>query len=216
MNRNTTLALVAVFGALLLYVLLVQKPKEKAAAEATPTPGLGGSVWTIPADQVAGVRVVDHAQDRSVAFSKDGQGIWKVTEPEAREADQQQASSSAAQFTSLFATTIITNATDLTVFGVLSPTYTLEVNLTDGSQRTAAVGDKAPTGSGYYLLPAGEKNVMVVNSSSIDGLVALLDKPPYYVPTPTPAATSTLQVTAELPSPTAPATTGSPAPSATP
>lgn len=224
MNRNTTLVLVAVFGALLLYVLLVQRPREQAAAEATATPGPGGPVWTISSEQVAGVRLVDHAQNREVAFSKDGQGIWKVTEPEAREADQQTASSTASQVTTLHASTILTNVADLAAFGVLSPTYTLEVSLTDGAKRTAAIGDKAPTGTGYYVLPDGQNNVMVVSTGSIDSLIALLDQPPYYVPTETPlptidlsaspAATSTLIPTAR---PTAtPGATGSSAPSATP
>ena len=53
------------------------------------------------------------------------------------------------------------------------------------------MGDKAPTGSGYYVLRDGESNAVVVSTSAIDGLVALLKAPPYAAPTATPSPVPT-------------------------
>lgn len=188
MNRNTTIVLVVVFAVLLIYLLGVQLPRDRAAAEVTPTISVAAStpLWTLTADQVTGVRIVNLALQQSVAFSKDAQGIWSVTEPEAKPADQAQASNAAAQIAGLTVGNTITTATDLASFGVLSPTYSLDVKLADGTQHTAVVGSKAPTGRGYYAIRDGEQGiVLVVNASGLDAVLAWLGSPPYVLPTPT-------------------------------
>jgi hypothetical protein len=68
----------------------------------------------------------------------------------------------------------------------------LGVKLVDGSNVRVSIGDKAPTGSGYYVLRDGESNAVVVSTSAIDGLVALLKAPPYAAPTATPTPTVAL------------------------
>lgn len=189
MNRNTTIVLVVLFAALLIYLLAVQLPKDRVAAEATPTVSASAStpLWAVTADQITGVRLVNLALQQSVAFSKDAQGIWSVTEPEAQPADQAQASNAAAQIAGLSVGNTITTATDLASFGVLSPTYSVEVKLADGAQHTALIGSKAPTGRGYYTLRDGAQGeVLVVNASGVDTVLALLASPPYVVPTATP------------------------------
>ncbi len=187
MNRNTTIVLVVLFAALLLYVLLVQVPKDRQAA-ATPTVGqnpAGETLWPITADQVRGVRVVEPASGRSVAFSQDAQGVWSVTEPQAQAADQAAAASAASSFATLPVLTTLTTTTDLSAYGVLSPTYVLEATLADGSGRSATVGSEAASGDGYYVLRDGQ--LVIVSTFYIDALAAYLDSPP--VPaTPTPAA----------------------------
>jgi hypothetical protein len=122
MNRNTTIVLVVIFAALLLYLLLVQLPKDRAAAGATPTLGAAiENLWSVTADQIRGVRVVDHVNDRSVAFGKDAQGIWTVTQPTAEPADQAAAAEAAGRFSNLLVNSTVTSTTDLSAFGVLSP-----------------------------------------------------------------------------------------------
>jgi len=202
MNRNTTIVLVMAFGLLLLYVLLVQRPRDEAAANATPTVSpRPGPVWSFTSDQVAEFGITDLPKNRNVTVAKDAQGVWMVTAPEARRADESQISSKVGQLANLSVSTIITKSADLSPFGVLSPTYTIGVKLADGSQLKAAVGDKTPTGTGYYVLREGETDVLVVNSGSVDSLVGLLDNPPYFVPTPTPAGAITSTVAAPTPTP---------------
>src|SRR5690606_26020765 len=124
--------------------------------EATPTAGTAVTyLWTLTADQITGVRVVDEANDRSVAFSKDAAGVWGLTEPASEPADQTAASSAATRFVNLGVSSVITTTTDLAPFGVLDPAYTLHVSLADGTQLEAAVGDKTPIGTGYYVLRSG-------------------------------------------------------------
>ena len=182
MNRNTTLALVAAFGLLVLYLIFVQRPKEQAALNATPTPGSGGPVWTLTSDQVVGFRVTD-ASGQTLALQKDGNGLWALTEPEARLADQNKAANAVTQLIGLSYSEQIT-VTDLSAFGVLSPTFALEVMLADGTHRTAAVGNRAPVGSNYYLQRGGETSVLLVSTFGLDTLTALIATPPVFVPTP--------------------------------
>jgi hypothetical protein len=205
MNRNTTMVLAVVFVALLVVTLIARQAQQNKAAASTPTPEFAsGQLWPIGADQIADVWLVDIANNRAVALRKDDQGIWKLTAPEARQADQAQAEAAASRFASLYASTTITTATDLTGFGVLSPTYTFGVGLTDGTELKASLGDKTPTGTSYYVLRAGEMNPVVVDSTSIEGLMALLTAPPYYVPTATPPPTVDPNATLIPASPTTP------------
>lgn len=185
MNRNLTIVLVIVFVALLIYVLVVQVPKDQAQANITPSPMVSNYVWSIQAEQIAGVRVLDKAQNLSVAFAKGADGVWTITEPENRPADSAQITNELYKFTGLYVRSELTTTTDLTPYGVLSPTYTIEVNLTDGSALKADVGNLNPTSSSYYVLRQGETVVLLVNKSSIDGIVGLIAAPPYIVPTPT-------------------------------
>jgi len=194
MNRRTTWILVGLAALLAAYVWYSGQPRGNAAAGTetpsvpTPIPG-SGPLFNATAEQITGVWIVDMAANRSLALSKDAQGNWQVTSPDERPADQTQAQSFASQFANVFVSTVITKSADLTPFGVLSPTYALGVKLVDGSNVRVSIGDKAPTGSGYYVLRDGESNAVVVSTSAIDGLVALLKAPPYAAPTATPTPT---------------------------
>ncbi len=191
MNRTTTIVLVVLLAALGLYVLLVQNPKDKAAAEATPTADTTRRlVWPATADQVVRLRVSEPGAGRSVLLVKDAQGAWTVAEPgPAAPADPGAAQAAVAGAANLSVSSVVTASTDLAQFGVLSPTYTLELGLSDEQTLRAAVGSLAPVGGAYYVLREGEANVMVVPSFGIDSLTALLDAPPY-LPTPTPTETA--------------------------
>jgi hypothetical protein len=215
MNRNTTIVLVLVAAALALYVFLVQRPKEEAAANATGTPGTTSLLWTVSVDQVTGLRVLDRANSREMVLAKDAGGAWSVVMPAGQVTDQAAAASAVSALTSLTVDSTITTTTDLTAFGVLSPTYTIEVSLADGSKLKASVGDKSPTGSSYYVLREGETNVVTVSSFAIEALTIQAERPPIVAPTATETATlgtGTPEVTGtpptELASTASPAATG--------
>ncbi|MGQ0603590.1 MAG: DUF4340 domain-containing protein [Anaerolineales bacterium] len=194
MDRRTTLILVAVFAALLLYVLLVQRPADEAAANATPTPGVQaaptGAVWAgVTADQIIGVTVEDRAGGRQVAFGRNTpQESWAVTAPEAGPADQLQAATDAAALINVQFSNVLTPTGDLAAFGVLSPTFTVEIKLADGKLLKAAIGDKTITGNEYYVQREGETSVLLVSSFSLEPVLKLVDEPPFLKPTETPTA----------------------------
>ena len=186
MNRNTTIALVVVFALLGLYVLLVQRPKDQQA-EATPTaPAASPNLWTAASDQVKGLRLEDRAGGRAVAFSQDAQGAWSVTEPESRPADAAKASDAVTSATGLYVSATITESVNLADYGLAQAAYWLKLDLADGTALQAGIGDKAPTGNGYFVQRSGETDVLVVSTFSVEKLIGLLDTPPYLEPTATP------------------------------
>lgn len=184
MNRRLTIGLVVVFAGLLLYVLMVERPGQDGA-NATATLPATTYLWTLTADQITGMRLEDRVGGGVVDLAKDASGAWALNAPGPQPADQAKAAAAISGLTSLAVNSSITTTTDLSGFGVLSPTYQLRVRLLDGRQLTAAIGDKAPTGSTYYVLREGETNVVTVNNFGLDALIALLNDPPVVPPTAT-------------------------------
>ena len=189
MNRNTTIVLVLVFAVVAVYVLVVQLPKDKAAtAEGTGTAVVTTYLWTVTADNVTGLRVVDHVRSLEFALAKDAGGAWTITAPAPQLPDQAAVGRAIGGLGLLTVDSTITSTTDLSVFGVLSPTHTIEVTLADGTHLKASIGDKTPTGSDYYVLRDGAANVVTVGTFAIDALTGLIDKPPVPAPTATASA----------------------------
>jgi hypothetical protein len=191
MNRNLTIGLVAVFAVLVLFVVLVQRPRDQAAS-ATPTTRATEYLWALTADQVRGLRLEDRANGRAVELAQDAAGVWTVVEPGPQAAEQNAAAAAVSGLTSLTLNATLTATTDLAPFGVLSPAYRLSVSLADGRTLAAAIGDKAPTGSTYYVLREGEAVVVTVNAFGLDSIIGLLDNPPL-PPTATPEVTPTAE-----------------------
>lgn len=190
MNRNLTIGLVIVFVALLLYVLLVQRPTQEAQANATPTPSTSaataGVLWEgVTADQILSVSVT--GPDGTMTFGRaSASEAWAITAPEAQVADQLQAAQNAATVANLRYSNIITTVTDLAPFGVLSPMYQIEVKLADGTSKTLRVGDKTPLNTGYYAVRGMDTNALVVDTGSVEMIAGWVQNPPVFVPTPTP------------------------------
>jgi hypothetical protein len=179
MNRTTTIALLLVFAVLGLYVLLVQRPRQQAEAQATP-PASPATQYVFEAlpEEIRQVRIVEQATGRSVAFGQDDAGEWVVSEPEAEAADSGAAYMAASQATRLFVSSVLTAPADLSAYGLIEPDYALELSLAGGEHLRAVVGDKTPTGASYYVLKDGHPDVLVVSGFGVDELLRLLDEPP--------------------------------------
>ena len=191
MNRNLTLVLLALFAGLLGYVLIVQLPKDRQADQPTATPDpAAGLLFAASQAEVKRVRLEDPAGNRALDYAMGDDGNWTITEPAGLAADQAAVAGTLGTLTSLTVNATVTSTTDLTVFGVVSPTYRAEVYLTDGRRLSAAFGDKTPPGTAYYVLRTGDTYVVTVAGSAVDNLFGLLDNPPA-VPTATPGAVDT-------------------------
>ena len=186
MNRKLTIALVVVFAALAVYALVIQVPKDNAAANTTATVAPAVYLWTVRADQINGVHVVDHVSGQGMDLVKDTAGTWSLVRPGPQPAEQSLAASDVSGLMTLAVDGTITTATDLASFGVLSPTLTVEVDLADGTKLKAAVGNKSPTGTDYYVLREGETQVVLLSSSAQGTLASLVTTPPVVPPTATP------------------------------
>jgi hypothetical protein len=200
MNRKTTLILISVFALLGLYALWFQSSKQSAAsATATPAPSL--VVWTTTADQISGIQISELATGKKVVLNKGADGQWNVLEPEAKPADSLGISALTYYLASLTFSSQITAATDLAQFGLVTPAYTLQVTLADGTQLKAAIGDRIPALSGYYVLREGETTPLVVSEYSLQSFLDMLANPPYFVPTPTPLPSPSVSISPTVSSP---------------
>src|SRR5262245_61379201 len=130
MNRNLTIGLVVVFGLLLVYLFVVQRPKD-LVADVTATPRVTTYVWTTSADQITGFRIDDHVKNAAVAVAGDGAGGWTLTEPGPQPAEPTAVTQAVTSLSALTVAATVTSTTDMALFGVLSPTYTLDVTLVD-------------------------------------------------------------------------------------
>jgi hypothetical protein len=67
--------------------------------------------------------------------------------------------------------------------------------MSDTTPYAITVGGKTPDQSSYYVTYTGDKKVFIVSGTTIDGLSAWLDAPPY-LPTPEPTFPATPPETA--------------------
>jgi hypothetical protein len=185
MNRKTTLVLLAVLVVLGGYTYYYQAQKNAPQPTATAAPSM--AVWTITADQITGLQITETATGHQVAVSKTGPTQWQVTKPDSKPADSSQLDNLTTTLATLSFMSNITSTTDLAPFGLVNPAYTLEITRSTGGSLKAYIGDKIPTGNGYYLLRDGDKNPLAVSEASLSPVIGLLASPPY-MPTPTPLA----------------------------
>ena len=73
--------------------------------------------------------------------------------------------------TSVTASKIVNDGSKKSDFGFDSPRSVVTITLTSGEKKTITVGDDAPGGKGAYLMLDGDKNIYLVSSESVDGLL---------------------------------------------
>ena len=136
----------------------------------------------------------DLRRAREVTITRNETG-WQISKPETKPADAPQVDSTLTQLTTLQATRVLTNVTDLKPYGLVTATLEVRLVMSDTTAYAITVGDKTPDGSSYYAVYTGDKSkVFLLSSSVVDNLEAWLNTPPYE-PTPTATATATPPVT---------------------
>lgn len=148
-------------------------------------------VWELEADEIAGVRVVDHASGAAVAVEMDGAGGWRVTEPLSGTASAEDCEYLAYSLAQLQAQRRIEQppAGELVAYGLVTPTYTVEVDVTGGRTLQLDIGARHPSGS-YYARLLGGEGVVMVAEYAVQQLTALIEEPPLLGGLPTPTAES--------------------------
>ena len=182
MKPRYTLIVVGLFVALFAYVWFVEAPKtpDQLATPTKPSP----VVFQLNAQNVKSIEVRDLRAARTVKVSHSG-SEWQVEQPAAKLGDSGNIDTGLGQLATLHATRVLTNVTDLAPFGFLTPTVEVRLVMSDTTAYAITVGGKTPDQSNYYVTYTGDKQVFIVSSSTIDGLIAWLDTPPY-LPTPEP------------------------------
>ncbi|HXV98760.1 MAG TPA: DUF4340 domain-containing protein, partial [Anaerolineae bacterium] len=115
---------------------------------------------------------------------------WQMTRPitlAPPELDQVRVNGAATRLGGLTASQVITNATDLTQYGLApSPELTVTLIISNGQKVTLYAGSQTPVAGSRYLRTAEHEPVYLVSAFAIDDLLQLITEPPL-APTPLPA-----------------------------
>ncbi len=169
------------------YAVLQQGAGTPAAGEqASPTEDL----WTLVAEQVDTVRLVDPASHALVVVRRDPQSGWRMVAPRIGEADAGRIEMALAGILAPAVRQSLEEPGNLADFGLAQPQAQITVIMVDGSSRSLDVGSLDPTGTVYYVRLADAGAVDMVSRYSMDDLLGLIQDPPYPVPTGTPSAVS--------------------------
>lgn len=177
-NDRTWLILLA-----LLVVAVALFALEKGGVFTRESEG-GETVWDVESGQVVGLRVVEPASGAATSVERDASGEWRVTEPFSRPAE----STDCILLTSLVANLRVQRtiaeppASEIGAYGLITPTYTIEVRVDDGRTLVLEVGAQA--GSNTYVRRQGEQAVLLVSSYSVDQVTRIVVDPPAAEPTP--------------------------------
>jgi hypothetical protein len=154
---------------------------------AEPTPTLAPeSPWSVLAEQVESIRVVDLAGSAVIVVERDAVDGWRVETPRAGPAD---AGSVEVALTSALAPVVrqvLPGGTGLEPFGLAPAQFRLTLFTADGGAHSLDVGAIDPTGSVYYAQEPGDGRVLLVSRFSLEGLLGMLTAPPFLA-TETPA-----------------------------
>ncbi len=181
----TLAAFILVIGAA---IYMNRQAEEKANATETPV-----AEETFVFDESLNVSAIEISttEGGSARIERNADKAWVLSKPEKAEADQGASEAAATQIGALRVVVSIDNADDLSIFGLDTPDYIINIEFEDGTKGVLEVGDKTPTENGYYVRK-DKKEVFVVGVSGIDTLATLISTPPYLnTPTPSPTATST-------------------------
>jgi hypothetical protein len=145
--------------------------KQKADAAKPATETATTKILNIPEDQIQQVTLKKTGGDTTV-LSKGADGKWQITEPKPLRADQDGTKSLISSLATLNADKVVEDkATDLSAYGLNSPTLDVTVLKKDGKSQDFLIGDDTPTGGGAYAKLAGDAHVYTVASyvkTSID------------------------------------------------
>jgi hypothetical protein len=141
--------------------------KQAATPEKSPT-DTSTKLLTIPADQFQEIRIkkLTETQDLKLVDGK-----WRIVEPKPLAADQDSVTSMVTSLSALTADkTIDDNPSDLSSFGLTTPTHDITITKKDGKTAGVLVGDATPTNSGNYAKLSDSPKVYTIASYVKTGL----------------------------------------------
>lgn len=150
----STLLLVVVLAGLGGYIYFVDSERPAGGIEAR------AKVFTVEADAIDEVSI---AADNESATVKKTDGTWKLTAPQAADADQNELSTIVNALASLEISRVVDeNASDLAQYGLSNPHVIVGFKGADGVSGTLHLGDKSATNSDIYAQRGGESRVFLI------------------------------------------------------
>jgi uncharacterized membrane protein len=187
--RTGTWVAVLLFAVLAGAIVYLDQRETQAEAQTTPTP-LGEDAFVFENESAVTSIEVEPSEGETFRAERNAENAWVLKLPIEAEADQGTVEAAASQVAALKVTSELD--ADPKILGLDKPAFVITVEFQDGAKQTLEVGDRTPTGGGYYVRL--EKKVMIVAASGIEALTVLPSSPPY-LNTPTPTATATLPPT---------------------
>jgi len=163
MKPRGLLAAVAILAALGVALYLSNR-KQKAEAAKPSTDTATTKILSIPEDQIKEI-ALKKTGAQTTFLRKDDDGKWQIAEPKPQRADQDTAKSLVSSLAALNADKVVEDkATDLSPYGLVTPTLDVTVTKKDGKSQDFLVGDDTPTGGGAYAKLAGDAHVYTIAS----------------------------------------------------
>jgi hypothetical protein len=181
-----TVILVGIVALLVLFVIFAM-PNLNPPPESGVQPTLA-LLWPFASEDLVSISITKGFQTTTVERS----GMtWRVVAPSPGDADILRVYNVADQV-SMMRSRILKG--DLADFGLTEPQAEVTLGLSDGTTVSFTVGDQNPNHTDYYVQKEDDPEVHLVAASSIDGLLGMVDNPPYPatpVPPPSPVQIET-------------------------
>jgi uncharacterized ParB-like nuclease family protein len=142
--------------------------KKQGSTPAKSPTDTSSKLLTIPAEQFQEIRIKKPTETQDVKLVD---GKWRIVEPKPLAADQDAVTSMVTSLSALTADkTIDENPTDLSAYGLTSPTLDITITKKDGKTAGIIVGDATPTNSGNYAKLPDSPKVYTIASYVKTGL----------------------------------------------
>lgn len=138
---------------------------QKHPAKATSTEPMPPAILKVDPHAVTSITVTQKGS-QPVAISPNGSDTWKITSPAEYRADSDTVNSIIHTMSDLHSESLIDgHAVNLGPYGLGEPSVTVKLDEKNGQSASLSVGDKTPTGSGYYAMVPGTARVYTVDAS---------------------------------------------------
>ncbi len=205
MSGRTTAVLFVILVLLAGYVYYQNQQEPAATPLPTPLPATPEqfSLFTnATIDQVTQLEIYRAEDGVTAVFGRDAQKNWVQTVPTTTQVISSTLELQTTGLINLRTTqSFAPELNPAAAYGLDIPDYTISLfaSREDGAtvRYHLLVGNKTPTGSGYYVQKEGDPRFHIVSVGVIQNMVALLDNPPIPLPTATPLPTTTVTPTPE-------------------
>jgi hypothetical protein len=186
MSPKVTVGLVVVLAALGSYVYFYELQEDDEANESLSIYGSLYDEYDIVELEIVNSQRMVHFVRTNGSLTRD----WAMVQPSplpAVKVDQARVNGAATRLGRLTASQIITNVTNLALYGLASPELTVTLTISNGQKVRLYTGHKTPVNDNRYLRLAPEdQSVYLVFSFAVDDLHNLIDILPR-APTPLPS-----------------------------
>jgi hypothetical protein len=153
---TSTILLVVVLAGLGGYIYFVESERPATGIEPRD------KVFTVEADAIEEITLTSGGETSTLRKTD---GSWKLTAPQAVDADQTEVSSLTSNIASLEVNRVVDeNASDLATYGLAKPAIQLSFKAANGVTGALNLGDKTATSSDIYAVKPGETRVFVVSA----------------------------------------------------